>query len=240
MMASKSKSPSPKEPESESIADIWNPLKTPTYIIHKERLVTINQDKCQTSKDAVGKLKERVIGNTGKLKEKGIEVKEVYIGKTYVLKKGSPIENAKNPDNWDTTGLSSRWSTSHSKPKRKETQGKRNMIVLTTAITNDDVPDDIKAEYKTNEEMATCAAEYYTLKLEQELIKELDTKQSEKGGKVGENLGYALYMRITHRKILMPEEQEVRLEAYKFVALHYILTVCNRTLCTCSNVTKSE
>ena len=223
MMALKSKSPSrPKEPE--SIADIWisyqNPSVKPTYIIHKERLVTINQDECQTSKDAVRKLKERVNDNIRKLKENGIEVKEVYIGKTYVLKKGSPIPNAKNPDNWDTTGLSSRWSTSHSKPAKDEIQGKRNMIVLTTAITEDNAPDAIKAEYKKNDKDAACAAEYYTLKLEQELSKELQLNQSGSRGNTAENLGYALYMRITHRKILKPEEQEVRSISICCFALH--------------------
>ena len=223
MMAQKSKSPSrPKEPE--SIADIWisyqNPSVKPTYIIHKERLVTINQDECKTSEDAVRLLKQRVNDNIRKLKENGIEVKEVYIGKTYVLKKGSPIANAKNPDNWDTTGLSSRWSTSHSKPKKDEIQGKRNMIVLTTAITEKDVPDDIKDKYAEDSKKGECVAEYYTLELEQELIKELDTKQSEKGGKVGENLGYALYMRITHRKILNTDEQKVRSISICCFALH--------------------
>ena len=209
MMASNSNSPSPKEPD--SFADIWNPSKKTTYIIEKERFVTINQDECQTSKDVVGLLKQRVKDNIDELKDRGIEVKEVYIGKTFVLKEGSDIANAGDPTKWDKGGLSSRWGTSHSKPARNEIGGKRNMIVLTTAITEKDVPDDIKDKYATDSRKGdVCAAEYYTLELERELIKELGTKQSEKGGKVGNNLGYVLYMRITHRKKLDLAAQQVR------------------------------
>ena len=211
MMAEPMTKSSPGPKVSYSIEDIWNPSEEPTYIIDDRQFVTINRDECKTSEDAVEKLKERVQENIRKLKDKGIEVKEVYIGKTYVLKKGEAIENAKNPEDWNTSGLSSRWSTSHSTPKKNEIQGKRNMIVLTTAITEDNVPDAIKAEYKKNDKEATCAAEYYTLELEQKLIEKLELMtQSKKGGKVGENLGYALYMRITHRKILDPAAQQVR------------------------------
>ena len=202
----KSRSPGPQV--SDLISHIWDSTKKPTYIIEEGELVTINR---QTSKNALIKLKEQVVRNTQILKDNGIEVKETYIGKTFVLKEGSDIANARDPKKWDKGGLSSRWSTSHKEPARNEIGGKRNMIVLTTAIINDDVPDDIKYKYKMDSTKGdVCAAEYYTLELERELIKELDIKQSEKGGKVGKNLGYALYMRITHRKKLDPAAQQVR------------------------------
>ena len=215
MMAAKSmeKSKSPGPQVSDSIAHIWDSTKKPppTYIIEEGELVTINRNECQTSKNAVEKLNQQVARNIQILKDNGIEVKEVYIGKTFVLKEGSDIKNAGDPTKWDKSGLSSRWSTSHSKPARNEMGGKRNMIVLTTAITERDIPDDIKNKYKTDPKKSDiCAAEYYTLELERELIKELNTKQSEKGGKVGKNLGYALYMRITHRKKLDAAAQQVR------------------------------
>ena len=216
MMAAKSmeKSKSPGPQVSDSIAHIWDSTKKPppTYIIEEGELVTINRNECQTSKNAVEKLNRQVKRNIRILRDKGIEVKEVYIGKTFVLKEGSDIEkDAGDPKKWDKSGLSSRWSTSHKEPARNEIGGKRNMIVLTKAITEKDVPNDIKDKYATDlKKSDICAAEYYTLELERELIKELDTKQSEKGGKVGKNLGYVLYMRITHRKKLDAAAQQVR------------------------------
>ena len=83
--------------------------------------------------------------NIQEIEKHGYKVKALYIGKTYVLKEG------KISDEWDKSGLSSRWSTSHSKPARNEIGGRRNMIVLTKAITEDNVPDDIKKNMLRNQ-----------------------------------------------------------------------------------------
>ena len=209
MMATQQKKRGPKV--SDSIEDIWNPVKA-TYILDEERFVEI--EKVLTSDDAVKQLKQRVDSNIQDLEAKNIEVKAVYIGKTYVLDKEGDIRDARNPIKWNKSGLSSRWSTSHRNPKSNEIKGKRNMIVLTTAITENDVPE----TYKTDPKKATasCDAESYTLHLEQQLIEmcESDTKlkleQTTKDGGIGFNKGYVLYMRITYKKKDHASNKEVR------------------------------
>lgn len=250
-------------PYSKFIADIWNSSNDSTYIIEEDKLVTINKDK--TIEQVVQELEDQVDSNIQVLESKKIEVRALYFGKTYLMERKKVAagntknhnagkvddenqdsddddddedtdddnQDAQNPK-WDTTGLSSRWNTSHNEPKRKEKQGKRNMIVLTRPITDDDVPDAIKAEYESKKG-ATCAAEYYTLQLEQKLIEKDKYKdkleQTKRKGKKSKNEGYTLYMRITHRKILEPEEQEVRSISICCFALYlYILTVRNHTL----------
>lgn len=186
---------------SKSIEDIWNPSKA-TYILDQKRFVDIK--KTITSDEAVKQLKQKVDSNIQDLEAKNIEVKALYIGKTYVLNKEGDIRDARNPKKWDKSGLSSRWSTSHKSPKPEEKKGKRNMIVLTTAITENDVPEN----YKSNQEKVTasCDAESYTLYLEQQLIKEckidpklyMEQTTTSEGG-TGSNKGYVLYMRITYK-----------------------------------------
>ena len=196
----KSMSPAPRA--SQYIADIWDDSKNPTYIIETGQLVTIN--RVTAYEDTVRQLKEQVDLNIRSIEKNGYKVKALYFGKTYVLKEGQ------NTDQWDKSGLSSRWSTSHKEPTRQEIGGRRNMIVLTKAITEDNVPENIIEDYNKEPGKATCAAEYYTLQLEQQLIemykdKPLKLEQTESEGKTSKNKGYVLYMRITYRKKVDPE-----------------------------------
>ena len=192
-------------PYSKFIADIWNPSKEPTYIIERDELVTIN--RATTDEGTVGLLKTKVDSNIQKIEENGYKVKALYIGKTYVLGEDDDIANDQNPEKWDKGGLSSRWSTSHKEPARNEIGGKRNMIVLTTAITEHNVPENIKQKYELEKHTtkATCAAEYYTLHLESKLSDKYENgkpplEPSKKEGNTSKKKGYVLYMRITYRK----------------------------------------
>ena len=194
-----------------SIEDIWDPSEEPTYIINRAGFVIIN--RATTDEDTVDLLKARVDLNIRDIEEHGYKVKALYIGKTYVLGENDDDENARDPEKWDKSGLSSRWSTSHSKPARNEIGGKRNMIVLTTAITDDNVPENIIKEYEKEQHTtkAKCAAEYYTLHLEKKLSDKYRNGESprfehaDREGNTSKKKGYVLYMRITYRKRVDPE-----------------------------------
>ena len=205
-----------------------------TYLI-KEKKVVAGNPKDENTGNAAGNPEDQ---NTGKVDDDKQDTDDDDQDTNDDDQDTNDDDQNAQVQKWNFSGLSSRWKTSHSEPKRNEIQGKRNMIVLANPITDDDVPDDIKAEYEMNKKKAKCAAEYYTLLLEKELHDKYENEgkqnlehASGSTGKLGKNEGYTLYMRITHRKILKPEEQEVRSISICCFALYlYILTVCNHTL----------
>lgn len=125
------------------IEAIWKEPESPTYIMDRECLVDITKTK--SKKSSVDDLIEQVDNNMKLLVRKGINVVALYFGKTNV--KETDNFDRSEPITWDSSGISRRFSD-HKTPDEDEIQGQRNMIILTRAIANDNVPDKIEKDYQ--------------------------------------------------------------------------------------------
>lgn len=122
------------------IEAIWEEPETPTYITDPEYLADITSDR---EDSVIEDLLEKAEAIKNEAKGNGIKIIETYFGKTYIGEVEEGFDRT-NPDTWNFEGIKSRF-TSHKTPK--DIIAQRNMIILTTVIMDDSVPDEIKQEY---------------------------------------------------------------------------------------------
>ena len=123
------------------IKAIWEESEIPTYIMDSSWFVHITRAK--NKKLVMDELFKKVEAIKCEIKKNGIKIEETYFGKTFV-EKGNKFDY-KEPKTWKDNGIINRFA-SHKTPK--DIIAQRNMIILTTAITDDNVPDDIEESYK--------------------------------------------------------------------------------------------